>query len=1280
MADGLHFKITAEEKQFLKALEKSEKAAGKFIDRVEESGKTVDETFDNAETAVEDFGKEINRTKKKVSEYTEEIDKSNKATKKMVEKIDESSSSIGKVAVDAANKQNDLNKEVDKGTSLISKFGVSGSTAIKGAILGAIAAGIAGFTSLVLKVKDFTLEAVGMAKKAEGVEIAFKKLNNPDLLNNLRTATSGTVSDLELMKAAVKAQNFGIPVEKLGTLLKFAQQQAQATGESVDYLVNSIVTGLGRKSVMILDNLQINVAELQAKAKASGDFVGSAIDLINKKMQEQGKVTLTETDKELQAINRLENAQTNYGKKFTWLSTLKNKFYNELANVIEQVTGETRTATEVFDDHIATVANLEVNISPLASEYEDLKLKGKLNSDEQKRLSEIMATISNTIPGVVSEFDEYGNILSINTQLVYDYIDAETARLEFVHKESIDTLKKQRSELQKEYDKQKEISQKGEYVFISGGAFGGSTSYLDQSSETKNKAFIEAQKLGRKLQGIDAELGRLTGKTVKEQKKNQIELVQQRNEFNSMNKDQLDKWIKDEQNASNKYLEIAKQIYSQKFANKIVEPKDAEDATRDKNIINSQKDKLNQLLDKQAINRARIEVDLVNQVEQASIDAEENLFIKKIKQRELNNKLEIQALERQKDDYIVAYIQAEKEKFDAEEDLKAKQNKSYIKKTFDPSTINVDTSIFDKIIQDISKKQEGAILDNIDKSWNEYFIKFGNYQEKRLAITQKYEKLISEAMTGGEKASLSKEMANELDELDQSVKGSTNLMAQLFADTSQKSVKEIQTIIDKVKLLLQYLESAKDENGNAVINGKTVTRNEILNLGISSNSLDNLNNSTEAVESLKNGVNSLTGVLGSKSPFKLLESQISDAAKQIGKGGAGNIGMGIQNISNAIMGALPAVQSFGNDLANILGDDKLAEDIGLAIDAIGGLGSTAAGVGRIMSGDVVGGIQGVVSGISSVVTVWGKIKDRKKEKQIQRLQDQIEALNKAYDKLSRSIDKAYSKDASKMIKQQDEALRKQQELIRQQIKSEQGKKKSDKGRIKEWENEIEQINIVLEENKEKAIDVIFGSDIKSAIDDFASAYADAWAAGEDRAASSKDFVKKMIKNMIIEAMKADIAAPMENIRKKLAEFWSDGYISANEEELINSMMDKLQQGLDEKYAWADKYLSDGNKDTRSAEAKGFAAMSQDTGDRLDGLFNISVEHSRQILATTLGISEQMVQSNDINKRIHGVCQDMLKGINNIDVNTRELYAMRSDLSTMRSDINSLATKGVRLLK
>lgn len=52
-------------------------------------------------------------------------------------------------------------------------------------------------------------------------------------------------------------------------------------------------------------------------------------------------------------------------------------------------------------------------------------------------------------------------------------------------------------------------------------------------------------------------------------------------------------------------------------------------------------------------------------------------FNKEQAQREFNNKKELQALQRQKEEYIRSYIQTQKEIFEAKEDLKAKQNPNY---------------------------------------------------------------------------------------------------------------------------------------------------------------------------------------------------------------------------------------------------------------------------------------------------------------------------------------------------------------------------------------------------------------------------------------------------------------------------------------------------------------------------------------------------------------------------------------------------------------------------
>jgi hypothetical protein len=115
------------------------------------------------------------------------------------------------------------------------------------------------------EIVSISLEMARLAGNVDGVSRAFKNQipNSVSLLDRLRKATQGTVGDLDLMQRALKAQNFGIDVQRLPELLEFAAIRAQQTGESVDYLVNSIVDGLGRKSLLKLDNLGISASRLK---------------------------------------------------------------------------------------------------------------------------------------------------------------------------------------------------------------------------------------------------------------------------------------------------------------------------------------------------------------------------------------------------------------------------------------------------------------------------------------------------------------------------------------------------------------------------------------------------------------------------------------------------------------------------------------------------------------------------------------------------------------------------------------------------------------------------------------------------------------------------------------------------------------------------------------------------------------------------------------------------------------------------------------------------------
>lgn len=393
--------------------------------------------------------------------------------------------------------------------------------------------------------------------------------------------------------------------------------------------------------------------------------------------------------------------------------------------------------------------------------------------------------------------------------------------------------------------------------------------------------------------------------------------------------------------------------------------KAARKATRDANAVTAAQAKVDELTGKQARERAGREAEIEAEVAQARIDALADGAEKARRQRELDNKKELDAIERAKEAYIEKETQAQREVFEAEEDLKSKRDPSYRKHAFDAGSVSVDTGAFDELSALTRKRQAGDAIKAQEAAWNEYYAKYGDYMQRRNAIAAKYDTELLKAESGSaQEATLLKEKADALDKLDEEMRGSTTLMGQLFADASEKSVGEIQKIIDKAELLMAWLGAQKDAEGAATIDGERVTRGEILDLGISENTLENLERSPEEVEAVRKGIARLKGELGSRSPFKRLEEDIKAASKAIKDGDAAG---GIAKIGAAVAAFAPALSEAGQSLGTIFGSDELGAKISGVADALGGVGQTAAGVGQIMSGDVVGGAMAAVNGIGKVV-------------------------------------------------------------------------------------------------------------------------------------------------------------------------------------------------------------------------------------------------------------------------------------------------------------------------
>lgn len=635
--------------------------------------------------------------------------------------------------------------------------------------------------------------------------------------------------------------------------------------------------------------------------------------------------------------------------------------------------------------------------------------------------------------------------------------------------------------------------------------------------------------------------------------------------------------------------------------------------------------RLEDLIVKQSLNRQNLEIELENKNRQSEIDAMDEGADKVLAQMELNHDKEIQELEREKEEMLRQKIENAKNIFDAEEALKAKENPKYKPQKFDASGIKLsetETASFEDRETNILQKQAKeriAFVKSEERSMKEYLAAYGDYEQKRQAIIDLAEEK-KKGKNKGEQDIIDAETQKTLSDLDSKANESTSAFGKLFSDMSNRTVKDLRTIASEAQNALDFVKTGEWDPQKGESYGMTeATFNELkisntngLNDGKIKIIEDGIKNVNREVDTCETSFNKMG------KGFKKAFAAGADAK---------TVQEGLAEIEQGLNSAMQAGQFLSNALAGIgdaFGNDTMsgiADGIGVAMDAVGGaMDGAKAGAAFGPWGAAAGAAIGLVSSLSSSLA---KIHDAKNEKRIQAMQEQVEGLEKSYDNLGEAIEKAYSTDASELIDQQNELLEQQKILIQGQIAEEKNKKKSDNGRIEEWQNQLESIDKQIGENKEKQLDAIMGSDLKSAIDEFAQAYADAWSAGNDRAKSSKDLVKDMIKQMIMESLKAASSKPMEELRKKLADYYSDGIISIWEREQIEKDAEAITKELDSKYGWADEYLKGEEKSTSQADSSkgGFESMSQETGSELNGRFTalqISNEEIKNSMLLVLG--------------------------------------------------------------
>lgn len=288
--------------------------------------------------------------------------------------------------------------------------------------------------------------------------------------------------------------------------------------------------------------------------------------------------------------------------------------------------------------------------------------------------------------------------------------------------------------------------------------------------------------------------------------------------------------------------------------------------------------------------------------------------------------------------------------------------------------INKSRRYLDKVSGEADLKEQAKVYENL-------LTKYQDYEQQRKSISEKFAKdrasiekatdadgkPIGEDVRQRALAELAKQEKAALKDVDEAqlteLSRENKVLVDLFADTSAKSVAEVQKIIDRIKVLMDYLRATKDGNGTAVIkDGKgntrrTITQKEVVELGFSPEELKTLEKSPEKLKALTEQYEKLKKEVLGKNPFKAL----ADAVGELFKNGGDGDGKALEAELKALGEAAAAAASMVGDMAGKLSDlFEAAGNDGMA-EAMDTVQSAMTSVSNIGKGFAEGGLTGGIA-------------------------------------------------------------------------------------------------------------------------------------------------------------------------------------------------------------------------------------------------------------------------------------------------------------------------------
>lgn len=548
--------------------------------------------------------------------------------------------------------------------------------------------------------------------------------------------------------------------------------------------------------------------------------------------------------------------------------------------------------------------------------------------------------------------------------------------------------------------------------------------------------------------------------------------------------------------------------------------------------------------------------------------------------------------------------------------------------------------------EDISSQFDEEI-----KSWDGYLQKYGTFREKLQATKDIYDRRIEEAGTVGERKSLEAERDAAIAEIEVQAGEWIRELTDKTKDKLAELKTELEASLQSLESEYNALDSSDTEQAQklrAEIN-KTKAQINAVNKAASNTQTSPKENAIKKWQRLEktlgdiadgfkdigDAVGGTTGeIISAAGEIAATATSMISSIVTLTESSASAITTTSTTATNAIkaverasviLAIIQAVLSVATKIASLFNND---EEKQAEIDRLQGrieqlqweLDNANAIRLQRNSFDAVKNVKDAYNNAAkSIMSAYKDVGNfverffirRSKEAEIEK--KAIQSIADAYSNLKYTDSNLLGKNKFGDTRERLNNLAEQQLLLQKQINAENDKKKTDKSKIREWERQIQELGAEAAEVINEVVETIIGGTAEEIAKELGDAFIDAFMEGENAAEAWGEKVDEIVANIVRQMLisrfleeeigkvfdkykakwfKDGVFLGMENVTDSMSGFADD----------LNKVGETFQAVWDSLPAETKELLGNAGAAQQEATERGFKAMSQDTGDELNGRF------------------------------------------------------------------------------